>query len=128
MPLYRSQHLKGASPSCSRNGSYGCPRRKWRFLAPVRKVTRSSSAGGQSKSNPQWRRNERYPPFPSAEERAQIRLAYGASVGDFLLVMPARFIPGKGHATLLEALGLLKREKSWIPKLFACGAVLMALR
>ena len=67
------------------------------------------------------------PPFPNAEERAQTRLAYGASVGDFLLVMPARFIPGKGHETLLEALGLLKREKLCSPKLFACGAVLMAL-
>lgn len=58
---------------------------------------------------------------PQPEERAKTRLAYGISPDEFLIVTPARFIPKKGHGVLLEALSLLKREKSWSPRLWACG-------
>jgi glycosyltransferase involved in cell wall biosynthesis len=62
------------------------------------------------------------PPAPSAEQRYKTRLDYGVSADDFLIVTPARFVPKKGHAVLLDALGLLKVDKGWSPKLLACGA------
>ena len=42
---------------------------------------------------------------------------------DFMIVTPSRFIPKKGHAVLLNALDILNREKSWLPRLVACGFV-----
>jgi glycosyltransferase involved in cell wall biosynthesis len=63
------------------------------------------------------------PALPDDEQRANIRAAHGVSVSDFLIVTPPRFVPKKGHSVLLEALAILKREKSWCPRLVACGFV-----
>ena len=46
-----------------------------------------------------------------------------SSADDFMIVTSSRFIPKKGHLVLLDALDILDREKSWLPKLVACGFV-----
>jgi len=63
------------------------------------------------------------PPPPDDARRTQIRAGYGVSPDDFMVVTPSRFIPKKGHAVLLDALDILNREKSWLPKLVARGLV-----
>ena len=61
---------------------------------------------------------------PDDARRTQIRAEHGvASADDFMIVTPSRYIPKKGHLVLLDALDILNREKSWLPKLVACGLV-----
>jgi glycosyltransferase involved in cell wall biosynthesis len=61
---------------------------------------------------------------PDNARRMQIRAENGvASADDFMIVTPSRFIPKKGHLVLLDALDILNRERSWLPKLVACGLV-----
>jgi glycosyltransferase involved in cell wall biosynthesis len=61
---------------------------------------------------------------PDDARRMHIRAAHGvASTDDFMIVTPSRFIPKKGHLVLLDALDILNREKSWLPKLVARGFV-----
>jgi glycosyltransferase involved in cell wall biosynthesis len=55
--------------------------------------------------------------------RAQIRAEHGALPDDFMIVTPSRYIPLKGHSVLLDALDILNREKSWLPKLVGRGLV-----
>jgi len=62
------------------------------------------------------------PPLDEAR-RAQIRAKHGVSADDFMIVTPSRYIPKKGHLVLLDALDVLKREKSWLPKLVGRGLV-----
>ena len=64
-----------------------------------------------------------FPPPPDDARRMQIRTEHGVSPDDFMIVTPSRFIPKKGHAVLLNALDILNREKSWLPRLVACGFV-----
>ena len=61
------------------------------------------------------------PPLEEAP-RAQIRAEHGISDDDFMIVTPSRYIPLKGHSVLLDALDILNREKSWLPKV-ACGGL-----
>ncbi|HEY8033832.1 MAG TPA: glycosyltransferase family 4 protein [Methylocella sp.] len=63
------------------------------------------------------------PPRPDDARRSQIRAEHGISPDDFMIVTPSRFIPKKGHAVLLDALDILNREKSWLPRLVARGLV-----
>ena len=61
------------------------------------------------------------PPLEEAR-RAQIRAEHGVSADEFMIVTPSRYIPLKGHSVLLDALDILNREKSWLPKV-ACGGL-----
>jgi glycosyltransferase involved in cell wall biosynthesis len=63
------------------------------------------------------------PSLQDDTRRMQIRAEHGASPDDFMIVTPSRFIPLKGHAVLLDALDILNREKSWLPRLVARGLV-----
>jgi glycosyltransferase involved in cell wall biosynthesis len=55
--------------------------------------------------------------------RRQIREEHRVSEDEFMIVTPSRFVGKKGHAVLLDALSLLRREKSWTPRLVARGFV-----
>jgi glycosyltransferase involved in cell wall biosynthesis len=61
------------------------------------------------------------PPPPSREERLRIRASLGVTEDEFLVVVPARFVQKKGHAVLLDALAILKRDKKWLPRLAMFG-------
>jgi glycosyltransferase involved in cell wall biosynthesis len=61
------------------------------------------------------------PPALDNTRRAQIRAEYGVSDHEFMVVTPSRYIPKKGHLVLLDALDILNREKSWLPKLVCHG-------
>lgn len=64
--------------------------------------------------------------LPTALEpnaRKQIRNVYGIPDDEFLLVVPARYAKQKGYPILLEALGLLAKEKGWLPMCIAAGGV-----
>ena len=63
------------------------------------------------------------PPPLNEARRAQIRAEHGALPDDFMIVTPSRYIPLKGHSVLLDALDILNREKSWLPKLVGRGLV-----
>jgi glycosyltransferase involved in cell wall biosynthesis len=62
------------------------------------------------------------PPLDEAR-RTQIRAKHGVSADDFMIVTPSRYIPKKGHLVLLDALDILNRERSWLPKLVTRGLV-----
>ena len=63
------------------------------------------------------------PPPLGEARRAQIRAEHAVSADDFMIVTPSRYIPLKGHSVLLEALDILNREKSWLPKVTGCGLI-----
>jgi glycosyltransferase involved in cell wall biosynthesis len=63
------------------------------------------------------------PPPMDEVRRAQIRGEHGVSADDFMIVTPSRYIPLKGHWVLLDALDILNREKSWLPKVVGRGFV-----
>ena len=63
------------------------------------------------------------PPPLDDGHRAQIRAERGASADDFMIVTPTRYIKKKGLLVLLDALDILNREKSWLPKLVGRGMV-----
>ena len=52
---------------------------------------------------------------------SDIRSEFGVSETDFLVVVPARLIPGKGHACLLDAVQLLRDQRGWRPMVLCCG-------
>ena len=54
------------------------------------------------------------PPMPP-EHRPATRRSFGIPEDVFLLVVPARFVPMKGHTVLLDALALLAKERAWRP-------------
>ena len=62
------------------------------------------------------------PPLDDAL-RAQIRAENDVSHSEFMVVTPSRYIPKKGHLVLIDALDILNREKSWLPKLVGRGLV-----
>jgi glycosyltransferase involved in cell wall biosynthesis len=62
------------------------------------------------------------PPPLGEAPRAQIRAEHSISDDDFMIVTPSRYIPLKGHSVLLDALDILNREKSWLPKV-TCGGL-----
>jgi len=53
--------------------------------------------------------------------RQEIRRKFAVSDDEFLIVVPARYAPEKGHEVLLSAMALLKKEKGWVPKCVATG-------
>ena len=61
------------------------------------------------------------PPSLDEARRAQIRAEHGVSAEDFMIVNPSRYVRKKGHSVLLDALDILHREKSWLPKLVVRG-------
>ena len=61
------------------------------------------------------------PPPLSAPDIISIRSRYGCDEADCLLVVLARYVEKKGHATLIEALKMLRRERNWLPKVHAFG-------
>lgn len=58
---------------------------------------------------------------PPPQERASVRARHGVGGGDILFVVPARYVPKKGHGALLAALHILKEEHGFRPKLLAFG-------
>ena len=55
------------------------------------------------------------------EKKAAIRSNYEISPEEFLIVIPSRFVPNKGHACLFEALSILKKSHAWCPKVLCPG-------
>ncbi len=56
-----------------------------------------------------------------AGRRDEARARLGAKPGDFLIIVPSRFVAKKGHAVLIEALARLKRDRDWTPRVLAYG-------
>jgi len=63
----------------------------------------------------------RFSAAPSREERVAVRGTWGFTDQDFVLITPARFIPKKGHAVLVNALVRLRHEKGLEVKVIAAG-------
>jgi glycosyltransferase involved in cell wall biosynthesis len=52
---------------------------------------------------------------------AAVRAAFGYTADEFLIVTPARYIPKKGHAVLLDAIETLRVAHEFAPKVLLCG-------
>lgn len=59
-------------------------------------------------------------PMPP-ERRGETRRSFALPDDEFLMVVPARFVPMKGHSVLLDALTLLAKERSWRPTCVLAG-------
>jgi glycosyltransferase involved in cell wall biosynthesis len=63
----------------------------------------------------------RAPTPPSPQMRTEIRARHGVGADDLLFVVPARYVPKKGHDVLLEALRILTVERGVRPRVLAFG-------
>lgn len=59
------------------------------------------------------------PPLPGLQE--ELRAKYGISKDAFLIIVPARYVPEKGHRYLLEALKIILLQERGCPSVLAFG-------